>query len=253
MPALMITEAGVPDLELICAVADGRAVSIGSGLLDMVQQRCAEARAALDDGRTVYGVNTGMGALSGVRLTEQQQLSHQRNLLLARATGGPPLLGRSEGRAIIVVRLLTFLSGDAAVSGALCESLAAFLHSGIVPAVPRSGIGAAGEIMQLAHAFGPMVGIGQVVGPRAGTLPAGRALRALNMSEFSLGQKEGIALIEGVPGTTGLCVLRLREAARLTSLMEASSALSIVAACAPRDPYSPACARRADILAAVLR
>jgi len=252
MPALTITEAGVRDLKLICAVADGRAITIGSGLLDMVRQRCAEARTALGDGRTVYGVNTGMGALAGIRLTEQQQLSHQRNLLLARATGGPPWLDRSEVRAIIAARLLTFLSGDAAVSGGLCQRLAEFLDSGIVPAVPRSGMGAAGEIMQLAHAFGPLAGIGQVLGPGGTILPAGSALRDHNLSEFSLGPKEGIALIEGVPGTTGLCVLRLREAAGLTSLMEVSAALSIVAAGASRDPYSAACARGDDILAAVL-
>ena len=46
-------------------------------------------------------MNTGMGALSSVRLTEQQQRSHQRNLLLARATGGPPWLSPPEVRAII--------------------------------------------------------------------------------------------------------------------------------------------------------
>src|SRR5258708_23430691 len=224
MPALTITDTDGPDLEIIQTIADGRAVSIGPGLLDMVQKRCNEARDALRDGRTVYGVNTGMGALSGVRVIEQQQLSYQRNVLLARASGGPPWLGRSEVRAIIVVRLLTFLSCDAAVSGALCEGLAAFLNSGIVPAVPRSGIGAAGEIMQLAHAFGPLVGIGQVVGPDGVTLPAGRALRDRNMSAFSLGQNGRIALVEAVPRTTGLCVLRLREAARLPCLIEASSA-----------------------------
>ena len=33
-------------------------------------------------GKPVYGVNTGMGALSGVRLSEAQQREHQRNLLL---------------------------------------------------------------------------------------------------------------------------------------------------------------------------
>ncbi|HEX7267496.1 MAG TPA: aromatic amino acid lyase, partial [Streptosporangiaceae bacterium] len=238
MPALEITEAGDPDLGLIRAVAAGRAVSIGPGLLDMVQQRCTEARQALRDGRPVYGVNTGMGALSAVRLTEQQQLSHQRNLLLARATGGPPWLGRSEVRAIITVRLLTFLSGDAAVSAGLCQRLAELLNSRIVPAVPRTGMGAAGEIMQLAHAFGPLAGIGQVLGPGGALLPARQALRRHGLSEFSLGPKEGIALIEGVPGATGLCVLRLGEAAVLTSLMEASAALSVVAAGASRDPYS---------------
>ncbi len=165
MTLLTIAEAGDPDLGLIRAVAAGQDVSVAPGLLDMVQRRCDEARQVLRDGRPVYGVNTGMGALSAVRLTEQQQLSHQRNLLLARATGGPPWLGRPEVRAVITVRLLTFLSGDAAVSAGLCRQLAAFLDSGIVPAVPRTGIGAAGEIMQLAHAFGPLVGIGQVLGP----------------------------------------------------------------------------------------
>jgi histidine ammonia-lyase len=252
MTPLTIAKAGDPDLGLIRAVAAGQDVGVAPGLLDTVQRRCDEARQALRDGRPVYGVNTGMGALSAVRLTEQQQLSHQRNLLLARATGGPPWLGRPEVRAVITVRLLTFLSGDAAVSAGLCRRLAAFLNNDIVPAVPRTGIGAAGEIMQLAHAFGPLVGIGQVFGPGGALVPARQALRSRGLDEFSLGPKEGIALIQGVPGTTALCVLRLGDAAALTSLMEASAALSIVAAGASRDPYSAACARGDDALAAVL-
>ena len=252
MPALTITDAGGPDLGLIRAVAAGQAVSIGPGLLGAVQRRCDEARRALRDGRPVYGVNTGMGALSAVRLTERQQLSHQRNLLLARATGGPPWLGEPEARAIITVRLLTFLSGDAGVSAGLCQRLAEFLDRRIVPAVPRTGMGAAGEIMQLAHAFGPLAGIGQVLGPDGALRPARQALHGHGLAELSLGPKEGIALIQGVPGTTALCVLRLHEAAALASLMEAAAALSIAAAGASRDPYSAACGRGDDILAAVL-
>jgi len=252
MPALTITEAGHPDLGLIRAVAAGQAVSVEPGLLDAVQRRCDEARRALRDGRPVYGVNTGMGALSAVRLTGRQQRSHQRNLLLARATGGPPWLGRPEARAIIAVRLLTFLSGAAAVSAGLCRGLAEFLNSGIVPAVPRTGIGAAGEIMQLAHTFGPLAGIGQVLEPDGALRPARQALRSHGLDELSLGPKEGIALIQGVPGTTALCVLRLHEAAALASLMEASAALSIAAAGASRDPYSAECGRGDGMLAAVL-
>ena len=201
----------------------------------------------------MYGVNTGMGALSSVRLTEQQQRSHQRNLLLARATGGPPWLRPPDVRAIITVRLLTFLTGDAAVSGGLCQRLADLLNDGIVPAVPQAGAGTAGEITQLAHAFGPLAGIGRVLGPD-GTTAARGARRCVDhgLTEFSLGPKEGIALIQGVPGATGLAVLRLGEAAALASLMEAAAALSIVAIRAPRDPYRAACARGDEVLAAVL-
>ena len=251
-PALAITEAGSADLGFVRAVAAGQAVSIAPALLATVQRHCSQARRALHDGRPVYGVNTGMGALSSVRLTEQQQRAHQRNLLLARATGGPPWLSPPDVRAIITVRLLTFLSGDAAVSAGLCLRLADLLNCGIVPAVPRAGAAAAGEIIQLAHAFGPLVGIGQVIAPGGALVPAREALSEHGLTEFILGPKEGIALIQGVPGTTGLSVLRLDEAAALTSLMEAAAALSIVVARAPRDPYRAECARGDDLLAAVL-
>jgi histidine ammonia-lyase len=249
---IVLTEGGDADLGLIRDVAAGEAVAIGTDLLTAVQDRCEQARRAIGDGRLVYGVNTGLGALASVRLTEQEQRSHQRNVLLARATGGPPWLDEPEVRAVLLARLLTFLSGDAGVSGALCERLADFLNHGVVPAVPRAGVGAAGEIMQLAHAFGPVAGIGQVIGPGGTLRPAAEALRARGLDEFSLGPKEGIALIEGVPGTTGLCALRLGEAAALASLMEAAAALSIVVARAPRDPYDAACGRGDDLLAGVL-
>jgi len=248
----MITAGGDADLGLIRAVAAGQGVSIAPGLLEAVQDRCEQARRALGDGRLVYGVNTGLGALASVRLTEQEQLSHQRNVLLARATGGPPWLDEPEVRAVFLARLLTFLSGDAGVSGGLCQRLADFLNLGIVTAVPRTGMGAAGEIMPLAHAFGPVAGIGQVIGPGGALLTAAQALRERGLDEFCLGPKEGIALIEGVPGATGLCALRLGEAAGLASLMEAAAALSIVVARAARDPYDAACGRGDDVLAGVL-
>ena len=250
--AVTITGAGDPDLGLIRTVAAGQRVTIAPGLLAAVQRSCEQAGRALRDGQPVYGVNTGMGALSSVRLTEEQQRSHQRNLLLARAAGGPPWLEPAEVRAVFVVRLLTFLTGDAAVSGALCQRLADFLNHGITPAVPRTGSGSAGEIMPLAHAFGPVAGLGHVLGPDGAVLPAQAALRDRGLGEFRLGPKEGIALIQGVPGATGLCVLRLGQAAALASLMEAAAALSIVTSRAPRDPYRAACGRGDDVLAAVL-
>jgi histidine ammonia-lyase len=241
-----------PDLALIRAIAAGQAVRIEPALLDAVRQRREQALAALRDGRLVYGVNTGMGKLSTIRLTEEQQRSHQRNLLLARAVGGPPWLEPAAARSVLAVRLVTFLSGDAAVSAELCRRLADFLNDGIVPAVPRAGAGAAGEITHLAHAFGPLVGIGQVLGP-GGTVRSARAvLGSPGIGEFSLDPKEGLALIQGVPGATGLCVLRLGETARLTALMEAAAALSVVAVRASRDPYRAACGRGDDILAGVL-
>ncbi len=253
--ATACTLAAAEDLDaaLICAVAAGRAVRIGPELFGRVRQRRMAACEVLSRGAPVYGVNTGLGALADVRLTEPQQRSHQRNLLLARATGGPPWLDAADVRALLAVRLRTFLSGDSGVSAELCQRLVDFLDAGIVPAVPRTGAGSAGEIIPLAHTFGPLAGIGQVLGPAGETRPARDALREHGLDEFPLGPKEGIALLAGVPGATALCVRRCAEAVALQARMEAAAALSIVAAGAPRDPYLDACARGDEILGQVLR
>src|SRR5258708_3593485 len=195
--------------------------------------RIAAAQHLTGRGDPVYGVNTGMGALAGVPLSEADQLAHQRNLLLARATGGPPWLDAADVRALIAVRLRTFLSGDSGVSAGLCRRLAGLLDQDIAPAVPRAGVGCAGEIVPLAHAFRPLAGIGRVLGPPgAGTVPAAEALRSRGLGALSL--------------------LRLADARALESVMEAAAALSIAAAGASRDPYAAACARGDDILADVL-
>jgi histidine ammonia-lyase len=240
------------DPGLILRIAGGEGAQIAPALLAAVDRQAAAAREVLRRGDPVYGVNTGMGALVGVRLTEAEQAAHQRNLMLARATGGPPWLSAAEVRAIIAVRLRTFLSGDSGVSAGLCQRLAALLDAGIVPAVPRTGVGCAGEIIPLAHAFGPLVGIGLVVSRSGQTVPAPEALRSSGLGEFGLGPKEGLALLAGVPGATALALMRLAEARALEAAMEAAAALSIAAAGASRDPYAHACARGDDVLAGVL-
>jgi histidine ammonia-lyase len=252
VPTGPVTAPADLDSALILRIAAGERAEIGPALLAAVDRHAAAARDVLRRGGPVYGVNTGMGAMVGVRLTEAEQIAHQRNLMLARATGGPPWLDAAEVRAIIAVRLRTFLSGDCGVSAGLCQRLAAFLDAGIVPAVPRTGVGCAGEIIPLAHAFGPLVGIGQVVSRSGQTVPASEALRSSGLGEYGLGPKEGLALLAGVPGATALGLMRVAGARALETAMEEAAALSIAAAGASRDPYSQACARGDGILAGVL-
>jgi histidine ammonia-lyase len=75
----------------------GEAVAVAPGLLAAVRQHCEQARRALH-GQPVYASAPAWGALSSVRLTEQQLRYHQRNLLLARATAGGPGYERDRCR-----------------------------------------------------------------------------------------------------------------------------------------------------------
>jgi len=266
---LMLTSAAELDAAVVRRISAGLQVRVAPALARVIQAQCDQARAVLRSDAAVYGVNTGMGALSKVRLTTTEQQAHQRNLFLGRATGGPPWLDEADVRAIVAVRLRTFLSGDAAVSASLCQRLADFLTARIVPAVPQDGAGCAGEIIQLAHCFGPLAGVGSVLKPAGDASaarnddasvddvpqrirPAAAALAEHGLTAYQLGPKEGIALLAGVPGATALSILAGGEAETVTAMMTAAAGLSIAAIGAPLDPYTAACARGDEVLGDVL-
>ncbi|MGW1346116.1 aromatic amino acid lyase [Kribbella sp. NPDC002412] len=198
-------------------------VELSPALLERLAAIRSEMLAALDAGDPVYGVNTGMGALSKRRLTEDEQRVHQRDLLLGRAVGGPPWLPADEARAVLIGRLRTFLTGDAGVSVELVQQLVAYINSGEVPEIPAGGAGSAGEIIPLAHAFGPL--------------------------DFDLGPKEGIVLLAGIPGATGRAALHVTRTRRLADHLTAVAAGAIAVIGANRDPYHPLAARGDDVLA----
>jgi histidine ammonia-lyase len=249
---LELTSAADLDAAAVRRISEGLDVRLAPALASVVQAQRDKATAVLSSDAAVYGVNTGMGALSKVRLTEAEQQAHQRNLLLGRATGGPPWLAEADVRAIIAVRLRTFLSGDAAVSASLCQRLADVLAARMVAAVPQGGAGCAGEIIQLAHCFGPLAGLGSVL-RRAGDLtPAAGALAEHGLAAYELGPKEGIALLAGVPGATALSILAGGEAETVSAMLTVATGLSIAAIGAPVDPYTAACARGDEVLGDVL-
>ncbi|TCC26430.1 aromatic amino acid lyase [Kribbella sindirgiensis] len=207
---------GASDLDPACPAA----IELAPALLDRLAAIRAAALDTLRSGRPVYGVNTGMGNLSKVRLTEDEQRVHQRNLLLGRAVGGPPWLPPDEARAVLIGRLRTFLTGDAAVSIELLHQLVALINNGPLPNIPAEGAGSAGEIIPLAHAF----------------------------ASLDPGPKEGIALLAGIPGATGRAALHATRAHRLADQLSAVAAGAIAVVGANRDPYQAAAARGDDVL-----
>jgi histidine ammonia-lyase len=201
-------------------------ITIAQPLLDHLATIRSSVLQALSTGAAVYGVNTGMGNLSKVRLSEDEQRIHQHNLLLGRAVGGPPWLPPDEARAVLIGRLKTFLTGDAGVSVELIGQLVDYINSGQVPKIPAEGAGSAGEIIPLAHAFGPLA------------------------SAFELGPKEGIALLAGIPGASGRAALLARRTHGLADHLTSVAAGAIAVIGANRAPYHPATARGDDFLAA---
>lgn len=251
---MRLTDPAGLDARAVLAIARGEsAPELGDDLIGWLDGRHARMLAALDVGGPVYGVTTGMGAFSEYGLDGAAHARYSEALMTARAVGGPPWLSPAETRAVLAVRLRTFLNGDAAVSAALCGRLAESIALGVLPAIPRRSTGVAGEIVGLAHLGAALTGAGDVLArtPGPDTIPARQALTEAGLLPLRLGPKEGVALIEGVPMATALAILSVADAREVLR-----NALTVVAAefaitSAARDVLDARLARGDDALAGV--
>ncbi len=184
------------DAAAVLRVADGDPLVLEPALLEAVARSRAETLTALASGARVYGVSTGMGSQATLAVGTADQPGFQGDLMLARSVGSAPWLDHRTVRAVLAVRLRTLLAPEAGVSPELVAALAALLDTGLHPAIPATGNGAAGEIIPLAH-LGAFL-TGQDTGP-TGDSVAGTA--------YTFAAKEGVAFLQGVPVATALAVL----------------------------------------------
>lgn len=241
------------DEDAIVRIAGGDTISLDPELLRAVGGNRRVVLAALTSAESVvYGVSTGVGRFAEYRLDAQAQAEHQYRLLAGRAVGGPPWLPAVDVRAVMAIKLRALLAPETGASAQLCRYLAERLNDRLIAAVPRGGVGCAGEIIPLCHAFQPLVGLGEVLDD--GTeVAATAALRRRGVAPYRPGPKEGIALIEGSPVATMHAILRGGEARRVADWQVSALAFTVDAMGAPRAIYDSRLAGGVDdVLATVL-
>jgi histidine ammonia-lyase len=228
------------DLTTYRHVVTGDGVELAPDALARVAAGHASLLELLAGGAGAYGVNTGLGYLSGTEIAPGERAGLRRALVTARAAGIEARYDTAVIRGVMLLRLNAFLSGVVGVSTELCDFLAARLNDGWDPVVPRGPYGAAGEISALAHLFQTFVGEGLV-----GDGPAAAALAERGVAPFELGPKEGLALVNGSPFATAL---GLELGARFRALLDTATtaaALAVALTGSSARPYAPQVARLA--------
>ncbi|HEU5401520.1 MAG TPA: aromatic amino acid lyase, partial [Terriglobales bacterium] len=106
----------------------------------------------LDQGETLYGVNTGFGKLSSQRIEVHEVLALQENLLRSHAVGMGSLLSLGVSRLALALRIQALVKGHSGVTVELIDQLVEMYNRGVVPAIPEQGsVGASGDLAPLAH------------------------------------------------------------------------------------------------------
>jgi len=190
--------------------------------------------------QVIYGVNTGFGPMADRAVEPEQLEALQRNLVRSHACGAGAEMPREVVRAAMLARLNTLLRGDSGVSVELVRRLARLLNEDCLPVLyERGGVGASGDLIQLAHMALGLIGEGYVY-LRGRRMSARAAHKALRLSPLVLGPKEGLALINGTSCMTGVAALAVFDASNVIGATVRASAVALEAAEAFADSLAPA-------------
>ena len=193
--------------------------------------------AAIREGRTVYGVNTGFGDLANVSIAASDVADLQVNLIRSHSVGVGEPFPEEVVRGMMLLRANALAKGFSGVRLEVVETLLRMLNRGVVPVVPQQGsVGSSGDLAPLAHMVLVMIGEGEAFleGKR---MDGAEAMRRADIPLVVLQAKEGVALINGTQPMTAVGVLAIHDALRLVSDATVAGAMSLEALRGTRAAY----------------
>jgi histidine ammonia-lyase len=207
----------------------GRTVALAPEALEHARASRRAVDRAVAAGRSVYGVTTGFGALSGVTIPAERVGELQRSLVRSHASGTGPPLPKDVVRGLMVLRLNSLARGLSGVRPELLQALADLLNHGLVPWIPEQGsVGASGDLAPLAHLALALTGEGAFCGPAGSEpTPARGVLEREGLRPLELQAKEGVALLNGTALMASYLALGLADARELVDAAIVAASMAV--------------------------
>jgi histidine ammonia-lyase len=215
-------------LDQIEAVARGNArVSLAPAAVERIAKSRAVIEEILAKHKTVYGVNTGFGKLSDIKIDDDRVNELQLNLIRSHSAGVGEPYSIPVTRAIMLLRANVLAKGNSGVRQQIIDLLLKMLNQNVHPVIPSKGsVGASGDLAPLAHLALVLVGEGSVL---SGTqiISGKEALQEKGFEPVNLEAKEGLALINGTQAMTGVGSLSWHTSVRLGRAADIAGAMSL--------------------------
>jgi histidine ammonia-lyase len=213
--------------DVLTVSREGISVVLGEGAVQRIQaaRDVIDALAAREE--KVYGVTTGFGHLSKVRIPQAQLVDLQHNLLRSHSAGVGEPLSEEVVRAMMVLLAASLARGHSGVRVEVVQRLVDLLNAHVMPVIPsRGSVGASGDLAPLAHLALALIGEGEarLNGER---YSGAEALQHAGLTPLHLGAKEGLALINGTHLMEAVAVLALADARTLLLSAEVACAMSL--------------------------
>lgn len=208
----------------------GEKVSLGPKARSRISQSSRFLKKEINSGATHYGINTGFGFLSNVKIDAGRLEALQENLIRSHASGVGPRLDYRVVRAMLFLRAADLARGYSGARSELIQLLVGMLNQQVHPVIPEQGsLGASGDLAPLSHMALVVLGEGEAQLGDGKPLSGSAALQRAKLKPIKLGPKEGLALINGTQFMSAMSCLNLIHAEYLSNLADAVGALSLEA------------------------
>ena len=194
----------------------------------------------LETGEAIYGVNTGFGHFSNVKISNEQIIELQKNLIRSHCMGIGEPFSKEETRAIMFLRANALSRGHSGIRPVVVDTIINYLNNDIIPVIPQKGsVGASGDLAPLSHLALSIIGEGKVWGDNDEHVPVTKLLQEKSVNPLELQAKEGLSMINGCQVMTAVGLLNLYKGRRLMWLADLSGAMTLEALKGTRDAFDP--------------
>ncbi|MEO8933221.1 MAG: aromatic amino acid ammonia-lyase [Xanthomarina sp.] len=179
---------------------------------------------SFSEDKVIYGVNTGFGPMAQYKIKDSERIQLQYNLIRSHASGTGKPLAPMYVKAAMLARLNTLSLGNSGVHKSVIELMSELINLDITPLIyEHGGVGASGDLVQLAHLALVLIGEGEVFykGERLATKDV---FETLNLKPISVELREGLALMNGTSVMTGIGIVNTIYTKRLLDWMTSCSA-----------------------------
>ncbi len=159
--------------------------------------------------KIIYGINTGFGPMAQYRISDEDSVQLQYNLIRSHSAGSGELLPENCVKSAMIARLNTLLQAYSGVNETVVLLLRDFINNDIFPNIYKhGGVGASGDLVQLSHLALALIGEGKVKykGKERNTTDV---LKELNLKPIEVKIREGLALINGTSVMNGISLANI--------------------------------------------
>ncbi len=215
--------------EVLKVVRDGEKVLLSEESISRIKKSRSMVDKLLKESKVVYGITTGFGKFSDVKISCSQALQLQENLIKSHSAGVGKPLPIEVVKAMMLLRINALARGFSGVRLQTLQLLLDMLNNSVVPWVPEQGsVGASGDLIPLAHMVLAMLGKGRVY-IDGKLMDSKLALRKKGLAPIALESKEGLALINGTQMMAALGTLAVYDSLNIASAADIALSLSLEA------------------------